>query len=163
VAYEGVRAWRCRNCRGYLVGRHGAEGIKKRRARKRGDLETESVRERGPDIRVDQPCPKCFATMGKERLRKPVPILLDRCKRCDLLWFDGGELALFQMAYEAGQKGRTGATFRRRLETMSPERRRQFEENLRRLPSASYDFSGAVGSALMASCRGRRHRRLGRL
>ena len=115
VAYEGVRAWRCRGCNGYLVGRHGAEGIKKRQIRKRDDLETESVRERSPDIHVDQPCPKCFAMMEKERLRKPVPILLDRCERCDLVWFDGGELALFQMAYESSQKGRTSARFRRRL------------------------------------------------
>ena len=67
--------------------------------------------------------------------RVPVDICLDLCRECDLVWLDGGELAILQLLFEGSKKGMNAEAMRRRAAAFeaSPERMQRFKENLDRL------------------------------
>ena len=43
---------------------------------------------------------RCRRRMEKLKTRWTIGFSLDECDSCNLLWFDGGELALMQLQYE---------------------------------------------------------------
>ena len=82
-------------------------------------------------------CPRCRRPMLKQSSNLPVIELhTDVCHSCELVWLDGGELALLQLGYQATSKFLDTQEFKRRMEELeaSPERKAQFEKNLAALP-----------------------------
>jgi len=44
-------------------------------------------------------CPECEKTMRKDRYQQMIPVMVDRCKQCDRIWLDTGELHLLRRLY----------------------------------------------------------------
>ena len=146
--YEGMPVWYCTKCRGHFLERHSAEGIKRRTQASQERLEQETSHYKDKDEKANVlRCPKCRAVMTKKEERGAIRICVDECKDCDCIWFDPGELAFFQLAYEYSKKGMQTVAMQRRLKNMSPARKRRLEYLMNSLPSKSYDYSGELYSA----------------
>ena len=44
-------------------------------------------------------CPDCEKVMRKDRYQQMIPVMVDRCKACDRVWLDTGELHLLRRLY----------------------------------------------------------------
>lgn len=44
-------------------------------------------------------CPQCEHEMRKDRYHPMIPITIDRCKACNSLWLDRGEMAMLRRLY----------------------------------------------------------------
>src|SRR4051812_31903893 len=44
-------------------------------------------------------CPQCEKEMAKDKFHPMVPVGIDRCKRCSMVWLNAGELALLRALY----------------------------------------------------------------
>ena len=76
---------------------------------------------------------------------------IDKCGDCELIWFDAGELARWQLAYEATDRAQEAASLRGKHEQMDPATKREFEENLARLPESESTIEAAFGEAFIDS------------
>ena len=134
VPYEGLYVLRCEGCFGYLVASRRVEGIKRARRKSIHELMEETTAEGQADSEHPLRCPRCRRKMEKRFLADPALFHLDTCHRCELVWFDGGELARLQLSHEISPRGKDAAELQRRWREMPPERREEFEQNLARLP-----------------------------
>ena len=128
--YEGSPLWHCPGCRGRLVEKKRLKAIREKRGRTTDELTGEAEGEMGAGSAGPVPCPKCAVPMSKEAGPGPVPFETDVCGACGLVWFDGGELALVQLACEAAKEDERSAELTRRLEDLSAGARRSFDDKL---------------------------------
>jgi len=91
--------------------------------------------------------------MTKRFLADPALFHLDTCRRCEPVWFDGGELARLQLSYQISPQGKDAAELQRRWREMPPERREEFEQNLARLPVEEAAPFSAFEEALAGAMR----------
>lgn len=136
--YEGVNVDKCPQCLGHLIPRLRSEGIQRRSKLSQEDLTTQVMLDRGEDTQKLLGCPRCGERMRKVNKARPTRFQIDLCRECDLLWLDGGELALLQLAYEDSAQGRESREMQRRHEEMSQERKRQLHNNMKQLPKPSF-------------------------
>jgi Zn-finger nucleic acid-binding protein len=152
-AYEELPVFRCSDCRGHLVDSQRAHAIKRRLLLTTDELKAESLADEQPDSESGLQCPRCRRRMSKQRVRLQAEFQLDLCDDCRFLWFDGGELALWQLAHENTEQGREAAELHRRHHEMTDERRAEMQQNLDRLPeppSVLYTlFEGVVEGLFM--------------
>jgi len=149
VKYEGWPVFRCDTCFGYLVGQKRVDSFKASRSKEAGELMKEAAAEAQEDTESKVRCPRCRVAMDKKLLKEPASFHIDSCKSCEVVWFDGGELARLQLAYEISAKGQEAAEFQRRHQEMTPEERAEFEENLANLPDPETPLSpGALGKTV---------------
>ena len=148
TTYEGLPVFRCDACFGYLMGQKRIDGIKRSRGKSVEQLKQETLSEIGEDTKTIVRCPRCRMKMKKQLLSEPVSLHVDWCKQCDLVWLDGGELARMQLGHEMTPQSRDAAEMQRRHKEMDPERRREFEENLAKLPEQESLVLGALKEAL---------------
>jgi Zn-finger nucleic acid-binding protein len=106
-------------------------------------------------------CPYCHMRMSKQPIKLPVLALqMDVCCACSIVWFDGGELALAQLGYEATPGFADAQEMKRRMAELqaSPDRKAAFEKNLAKLPEPRGLVEEAVdkivGEALEVILRG---------
>lgn len=135
--YESSWAMRCPSCRGALLSTSRLEHIKRDGARSPDLLKKEARAEHWSDTEEPIPCPRCHAVMKKLPLTRGAATLhLDHCRACDLIWLDGGELALAQLIYETSPQGREARLLQHRAlaASMSEERQARFERALARMP-----------------------------
>ena len=158
TTYEGSPVFRCEKCFGYLVGRKRAEGIKRTQQKTVAQLKNETLDEGQQDTEETIRCPRCRMKMKKKLLEEPVALHVDRCKPCDLVWFDGGELARIQLGHQITPQAQEAAQMQRRMAEMDPERRRQFEENLDKLPVRGNEVLSLLVEAVSGPRRSRRWR-----
>ena len=95
-------------------------------------------------------CPRCHMPMRKQAADLPVlDLQTDICRSCQLVWLDGGELALLQLGYQVKSRFIDAQEFRRRMRELeaSPERKARFEEDLAKLPEAKDPLEQALGEA----------------
>lgn len=73
---------------------------------------------------------------------REVTVQTDVCKQCDLVWLDGGELALLQLGHQRTSRFIDAGEYRRRMDQldMSPERKAAFEADLQKLPEPENPF-----------------------
>jgi Zn-finger nucleic acid-binding protein len=140
--YEGFNVDKCPECLGHLIPRLRQQGISRQSKLSPEDLEHQVLLERGEDSQKLLGCPRCGDRMRKLNKARPTPFKIDHCIKCDVLWLDGGELALMQLSYESSAQAEESREMRRRWEEMSDERRAQFRENLRKLPKESPQGGG---------------------
>jgi Zn-finger nucleic acid-binding protein len=72
---------------------------------------------------------------------------LDTCKECQQVWFDGGELARWQIDHEQDAKGRDEAQMQRRSQMRTPEQQAAAAERIDNLPDAT-SFIGSTSQDL---------------
>lgn len=134
--YEGFRIAKCLRCHGHLVKKSRLNSIRRVRGQTTPQLKRESKRDFKNSTKATLKCPRCHFKMRKQPVKAPLDLALDVCERCQLVWLDGGELAIVQLLFEASRRGRDLAKMMRRaLELESdPVRKAAFERNLRRMP-----------------------------
>ncbi len=158
--YEDVPVFQCGSCAGYLIERLRMKMIKISRERTSEILEQEVSQEQQPDNPKLIRCPRCrVERMRKERIRVEPEgeFLLDACRKCSHVWFDGGELARFQLDHEQSQQARESAEMQQRVASRTPEQQEALETRIANLPrhrswmaEAAADLAGiAVGVSLL--------------
>jgi Zn-finger nucleic acid-binding protein len=133
ILYEGFAVFRCMKCHGYLLGENRVEAAKRIRKETVEQLKQQVIDESRPDTKETIRCPRCRRKMEKRFVEAPAALSMDVCPDCTLVWLDGGELARLQLSHEISPAGRDAGERQRRLETMSPEAKAEFEENLSKL------------------------------
>jgi len=136
--YEKQRIMKCEKCAGYLVPEFQLKGIQRIDDIPQEELMEEVKTDFKCSVEKDIRCPKCHLTMNKQKLKfQSIEIEIDECKSCSLLWFDGGELALAQLGYEASLKFANEKKIRDGVKELNsdPERLQKFEENMSNLKS----------------------------
>lgn len=144
VEYENVPLRQCPECEGYLVRRNRLLLIKRSRERSQDELQQEAA-EAGPaDRREPVQCPRCrVRRMKKERI--PVEdgedFHIDTCPDCEVVWFDGTELARLQLNFEKSRQAAEMFAMQQQARSRTPEDESRLRERLRELPSSG----GIVG------------------
>ena len=133
-SYEGLNVHQCPECLGHLIPRLRADAIQRRANLPLEELEQKVLLDRGEDSKRMVRCPRCGGGMRKQNKARPVRFQIDYCRRCDVLWLDGGELELLQLHYESSLQAAETREMQRRWLEMSDERKREFVENLQKLP-----------------------------
>jgi Zn-finger nucleic acid-binding protein len=141
--YAGANVHRCRNCLGHLVDQRRAKKIEKRINKDLGDLKNEIQLATDNDLMDAIRCPRCKARM-KKLLPKDLGFHIDECKNCDFTWFDGGELAKVQLAFEAKAQTQELNQMRNRLESMTPAERQSHKERIDGLIDLGTPFEQAA-------------------
>lgn len=150
--YEGLRILRCPECRGHLLDLSRYEAIQRIPQKTLAELETEARENFAGDTPQDIRCPRCHVTMLKRPLSIPgFDLHLDVCLDCSLAWFDGGELALAQLAYQGTPKFRETREMKRRAEALEadPERQAAYEEAVEQLPVKKSPFDEAFRESVL--------------
>ncbi|MFK7819806.1 MAG: zf-TFIIB domain-containing protein [Planctomycetaceae bacterium] len=148
--YEGLPVFSCTRCAGYLVASKQVTNIKRRREKSPNDLAIE-VDARGRDQQRIVRCPRCRRQMEKEEAKGKHRFQIDKCRDCEFVWFDPGELACLQQNFEATPRGEEAGRFQERHKTMSQTDRDEFEENLANLPPGDASLLSAFGQGLAES------------
>ena len=142
--YEGFPIWRCPQCRGTLLDLSRYEAIRSVPEKSLAELEAEAQDGFAGDHPDPIRCPRCHLAMAKQPL--PVPgcddLHLDLCRGCALVWLDGGELAMAQLAYQATPAFREKQEMKRRAaeRDADPERKAAFDEAIAKLPLDPHPF-----------------------
>lgn len=147
-SYEEIPVFRCSDCRGYLVDSQKAKTIRSRIGLSIDELKAEVLADEQPDQAALLTCPRCRRRMGKQKLRCAGEFHLDVCDECRFIWFDGGELAIWQLAHENSDQGREAAALQQRHRSMTHEERANLQERIDQLPDAPSTlqtlFEGAI-------------------
>lgn len=150
--YEGLRVLRCPDCRGHLVDLSRYESIQRIPERSLAKLEIEAKEGFAGDTPHPLRCPRCHLAMHKRPLNIPgFDLHMDLCRPCSLVWLDGGELALAQLARQATPAFRDAQEMKRRAaeRDADPERKAAFDEAVAKLPEVPGIFEGAFREALV--------------
>jgi Zn-finger nucleic acid-binding protein len=144
--YENVTVFQCAQCSGYLIHKRRMVVIKSSRDQSRAALQEEAEAERRPDSEETIRCPRCLVPrMRKQpiKISAEVEFHLDTCQECDHVWFDGGELARWQINYEQGAQGQEEEQMRRRAQMRTPEQKAATAEIMAALPRSRNFLAGA--------------------
>ena len=150
-AYEGFPVLRCPNCAGHLLELTRYDSIRRVPEKSLAELEVEAQ----AGFRGDNPepvrCPRCHGAMEKRPLAAPgFHLRLDLCRACALVWLDGGELAMAQLAHQATPAFQDAQKHKQRAAELAadPARKAAFDEALAKLPEARDPFREGVDEAL---------------
>ena len=150
--YENAPVYLCTSCSGYLIKRNRLLLIKQSRERSADVLKQEAAAESDTDTVERLRCPRCrVEKMRKERIRiEPEgEFQLDVCKKCDYIWFDGGELARWQLDHEAGASAQEAERFRQRVESRSEAEQAALNKRIADAPRESSLFAGAFFEVIL--------------
>lgn len=150
VTYEDNPVFHCSQCAGHLLKRIQVSAIKSMREQSSAILEQEAAKHRSGDAETPIQCPKCRSTtMKKEKI--PLsrlgdePFFIDVCRKCHMVWFNGGELAKLQLEYELSDQANEELEHQLRVAQRTDEEQQEFEEDLARLPQQASPFARAFG------------------
>ncbi len=139
--YEGFPVGRCPQCQGTLLDLSRYESIKKIPEKTLTELETEARNGFQGDNPEPIRCPRCRLAMEKRPLAVPGfdNLHVDLCRNCSLVWLDGGELAMAQLAHQATPAFRDKQEMKRRAAARDadPERKAAFDKAVAKLPDKS--------------------------
>ena len=138
-AYEGFLILHCPQCQGHLIERDRFDAIQRIPQKTLAELEAEAKAGFTGDTASSLRCPRCQVTMTKRPLTVPgFNLNIDICLDCKLVWLDGGELALAQLAFQASPKFRDTQEIKQRAEALAadPDRKAAFDKAVAKLPKA---------------------------
>jgi len=146
--YEGFPVLHCGQCGGHLVPFRRLEPIKRLQRTTEAELKQEANAFSGDSTERIR-CPRCNVYMRKEALDVPLieGLHQDVCDHCQVVWFDGGELAMVQLVYEQTGEFRNVDELRQRMRELEadPERKAAFERTLAELPDSTFTLENAMG------------------
>ncbi|MCH7988702.1 MAG: zf-TFIIB domain-containing protein, partial [Planctomycetes bacterium] len=122
--YESVSVSQCPQCMGYLVNRNRVILIKTKQDHSPETLQAEVAAQSRPDAQANIRCPKC---RGRQMSKERVPVgtdndfFLDVCRHCNVIWFDGGELARLQIQHESSTKALEAYAFQQKTRNRTEE------------------------------------------
>ena len=151
VEYEGYIVRRCGSCNGHLMRLNKMKSIERVDHKTREQLKSEASAEFSGSSSQRLRCPRCRLPMHKQVINLPViDLQYDICTGCSLVWLDGGELALVQLAYQSGSGFLNAQELKRRMQELeaSPERKAIFKANLANLPETKHPVEEVLGEAL---------------
>jgi len=128
--YLGANIRQCLDCNGMLLDSKRAKSIEKRINKDVELLVKEAEASDVNDAIVELRCPACRAPMDKEQIEE-LNFHVDECGNCDRVWFDGGELALLQLAFEIKPQRKELNRMRERIQNMTDEERAELKNELR--------------------------------
>lgn len=140
--YAGTNVRHCDQCQGVLLKSSRANKIERRVNKDVDELEKEIRRFDNEDTIREVRCPACRDKMDKLFVKK-LEFYVDNCGQCGMSWFDGGELASLQLAYENKPQAKELARMRNRLKNMTDEERLEYETDLQNLR----DLGSSMGQA----------------
>jgi len=149
--YEGFAIQRCPQCRGTLLDAARYQAIQSIPEKTLAELEAEAQAGFQGDNSQPIRCPRCRGAMDKRPL--PVPgfdhLHFDLCRGCALVWLDGGELALAQLAHQASPAFREKQEMQRRSaeRDADPARKAAFEAALAKLPLEAEPFQDRLSGS----------------
>ncbi len=149
--YEGFPIRRCPHCHGTLLDAPRYQAIQSIPGKTLAELEAEAQAGFQGDNPQPIRCPRCHGAMDKRPL--PVPgfdhLHFDLCRGCSLVWLDGGELALAQLAYQATPAFREKQEMKRRAaeREADPARKAAFEAALAKLPLEAEPFQDRLSGS----------------
>lgn len=145
--YANANVRECPTCKGMLLASTRAEKIKRRVNKDVKELMKEVMAVEPKDGLEEIRCPACRDKMDK-RLVKKLGIHVDDCDQCGMAWFDPGELAEVQLAFEARSQTAELNEFRDRLENMTDEERAEYEQRIAMLRDLGTPMEQAVRGAV---------------
>jgi len=89
--------------------------------------------------------------MDKEHWKWADSFCIDKCRDCEVVWFDAGQLARLQLEHEATPRAREASRLQNRHREMTLEEKEQFEHHLACLPEGDATLASAFGEGLMES------------
>lgn len=111
--YEGLWVWRCAFCNGMLAEQNKLPRIFAREEKgftediqRIATLLREDAKRKKPDFKLLldtsqlRPCPKCGQPMIRKFYSYAYHVEIDKCKMCQLIWFDADELEILQCLIE---------------------------------------------------------------
>ncbi len=149
--YEGLPVQRCPQCQGHLVDLSRYECIQRTPGKSVAELEAEAREGFAGDNPRPIRCPRCHVPMFKKPVPIPgFPLNMDVCLDCALVWLDGGELAMAQLAHQASPGFRDSREMQRRAAELDadPERKAAFDEAVAKLPEAPNPFTAGLREAI---------------
>ncbi|MEE3369688.1 MAG: zf-TFIIB domain-containing protein [Planctomycetota bacterium] len=165
--YEGHPVFHCPECSGYLMKRQRMAQIQSNREMSSEELEGHAEKRATADTTDLIRCPRCHGQrMNKEKvqfdLRPDESFQLDICRQCQVIWFDGGELAKLQLDYESSIKAIDQLERQQLAQSLSGERKEQLEQRIAALPMASNSLGAHLvnlwpwigAGALLTTCLG---------
>jgi len=130
--YLDANVRQCASCKGLLLDRKRAEIIKKRVNKDVDQLTEESEQALSEDTVEKVRCPACRNRMDK-KLIEELDFHVDECRNCHKAWFDGGELARLQLAFENRPQTEELNRMRQRIANMTAKERSDYEERIANL------------------------------
>ncbi len=150
--YEGFRVFRCSQCNGLLLDTTRFESIKRIPEKTLPELETEAREEFIGDTAGPIRCPRCHLTMQKKPLTVPgFDLHVDVCRNCTLIWLDGGEMAMAQLAHQSTPAFRNSQDMKRRAAELEadPKRKAIFKDAVSKLPKAPSPFTDGFCESIL--------------
>ena len=102
VEESGIKSCSCPNCFGNWM----TDMALMRTVRLAGEATAESVSiaelaetVNAADTKKKLRCPQCEKEMLKDKFHPMIPVGIDRCRACSMIWLDAGELALLRALY----------------------------------------------------------------
>ena len=150
-AYEGFPVLRCPECAGHLLELARYDSIRRVPEKSLAELEAEAQAGFRGDTPEPLRCPRCHGAMEKRPLNIPgCNLHLDLCRACALVWLDGGELAMAQLAHQATPAFQDAQKHKRCAAELDadPERKAAFDTAVAKLPLAPSPYREGVDEAL---------------
>jgi Zn-finger nucleic acid-binding protein len=145
--YEKFYVFQCPDCSGVLLNIGRLPFIKTGRGLSTEELQSEvEIGSSTEDTREKVRCPRCRGEGGSPAMDKMESrklestaelFLIDVCKSCRLAWFNGGELARLQLAYESTPKAIAELQMQLQAESRTEEEEEELREDLAQLPGVS--------------------------
>jgi Zn-finger nucleic acid-binding protein len=129
-----------------LIKHDRARRLEKRVNKNVPDLIKEAEISESDDLTEVIRCPACRNRMDKTLIEE-LEFHVDSCDNCDMAWFDGGELAQLQLAFENKPQTVELNRMRKRLKEMTDEERAEYEERIANLRDLGSPMEQAIAGA----------------
>jgi Zn-finger nucleic acid-binding protein len=148
IKYKGANAQQCLSCNGILIDKTRASRIEKRVNKDVAQLAKEAERSESVDVQEEIRCPACRNRMAKV-LVKELLFHVDECSNCDKAWFDGGEIAKIQLAFENKEQTIELNQMRTRLQNMSEAEKASYEKRIAELTDLGTPMEQAISESVL--------------
>lgn len=145
VDYAGLRIMQCDYCLGHLVPMSRLERLK----RSLQDLAEPEIDDLPLGAGGPLKCPCCHLPMVKRLAFHGSEAELSVCDRCEVIWFDRGELLALRKEFQASPQFAEVQEYQRRMQELeaSPERMAQLEKNIAQMPEEEDPFTAGITEA----------------
>lgn len=144
--YADANVHECSGCGGMLLPSTRSKKIEKRVNKDIEALFEEVANSSAVDIEHVIRCPACRDRMKKVSI-KTLGFHVDDCNQCGLSWFDGGELAALQLAFENREQTVELKQMRERIENMTDAEREEYENRIASLKELGTSGEQALAAA----------------